>query len=341
MELPRPILSLISSVSGQLLCLELELSHSDYQFLGRDRVAFPRLKHLAVSSDDLPPPQYYPVSVFKNAPSLSELSILHELGSISDIPLAPLLTSLELRHTPFETFLDALNRFPRLLHLTANVSRYPAHSINRPITAPHLQSLILHGCELDLLTLPSLRRLDLELYPGPQYPPIQYPVLLSFISRSACTLEHLGIKFHWATPFVAFLETIPSLTSLRVNVVTNMSSFGAAMAANPALLPRLATLAISASYSNFEWLAFLQLLHTRHGHSGAFPGAGAVLTSVQLTLSETHAPNGDDGLRDEWLPRIVIVELERFVAQGLGIRVTYGDQSWPAAVVGEKYLFLC
>jgi hypothetical protein len=118
---------------------------------------------------------------------------------------------------------------------------------------------------------------------------------------------------------------------LAVDVGNNISIFAAAIEENPTLLPRLSSLTISAIHNPFDWIAFLQLVHTRH-RDGPHRG----LTSVQLTLTKKLGFLGDDSLGNDWLPRIVIVEFEKLVARDLKIQVIYHDQSWPGGRTGEE-----
>jgi hypothetical protein len=89
-KIPRPIISLISTVTAQIQSLELNLSHKDFRFLRQNSLAFPSLRHLAIIAND--GPSNY-LSIFKNALSLLALGICHEPGSVST--LYPLLASID------------------------------------------------------------------------------------------------------------------------------------------------------------------------------------------------------------------------------------------------------
>ncbi|KAJ7663134.1 hypothetical protein DFH06DRAFT_344885 [Mycena polygramma] len=313
-ELPKPLLTLISAMAGRLYRLELKLSHKDFEFLGKNPAAFPRLEKLAICSEaDLHPDTY---NTFRDTPCLSKLKIAHDYALVSDLP--PLLTSLEIRQMSLRHLPEVLNQCPRLLHITVDMEFSWSTQV---ITVPHLQSLVFHGSSLDCLNLPDLRRLDVDTEHQSAFPTL--PLVLA---RSGCLLEHLGLVFKPSelTEFREFLHSVPSIVSLRVNVEDvhdALFSLAEVLTAEPALLPRLHKLTISTLYRQFDYLAFVYLIRTRRElHSELLASLGSV--RLEFLDAEHH-------YRDDWLSRTASVEFHRLIDQGLDLRIIFGDKRWP------------
>ncbi|KAJ7610556.1 hypothetical protein DFH06DRAFT_1148097 [Mycena polygramma] len=256
-EFRTPVLSLLSAAAGQIHSLQLNLSREDCQFLQRDRLAFPNLKCLAVSTSgngDV----HDPLIVFHNALSLTELSISRDPGSVFN--LYPLLTSLALCKVSFRTVSDALRACPRLLHLDIfNDTRGWASSDQAP-PAPLLSSFILDGPDLSHFTLPNLRRLQFE-----RDFPRSLQSFPAFISRSSCVLEHLALEItgNVAIEVAAALRAVPSLKSLALDFWYGTGFFFELMDEEPSLLPNLTSLSISAASMDIDYLGLARFLRAR------------------------------------------------------------------------------
>ncbi|KAJ6527671.1 hypothetical protein B0H19DRAFT_1195503 [Mycena capillaripes] len=318
-DVPTPIISLISSVHDRLHSLELHLSHKDFLLLGQNSITFPRLRRLAVFHRH-GPSDYDPLRIFQNAPALSELRLETHSGLIPDF--YPLLTNIDLGSVTFNTVLDVLRQYPRLLQLGARITDGPLPWNVATSPARHLESLILHNAGLDSFTLPGLRRL--ELHNGELW------TLSPFLVRSSCALEHLQLPLHGdQTDLEACFQAVPSLQSLTIDVPNDveLTSFTQVLDTDPLLLPRLRTLIISAAYNQFDYLAFIQLLQARNDH----PGDVARVMFAQLNL---YGDDRDRPYKEDWLPSSVIFEFDKLIAQGMTLRATYNgdvydERVWP------------
>jgi hypothetical protein len=324
-DVPTPIISLISSIYERLHSLELHLSHKDFLLLGQNPITFPRLRRLAIFHRH-GPSDYDPLRIFENAPALSELRLETHSGLIPD--LYPMLTNIDLGSVTFNTVLNVLRQYPRLLQLRARITDDPLAWNVATSTARHLESLVLHNSGLRSFTLPGLRRLELQND--------IFSTLLPFLVRSSCALEHLRLSLPGdETELIDCFRAVPSLKSLSIGVPYDhdFASFAQALDTGPPLLPRLRTLIISAAYNQFDYLAFIRLLQARHDHSGHL----ARLVSAQLNLYG----DGDDDERlykDDWLPSSVIFEFDKLIAQGMTLRATYNNDErvWPDGSMGKS-----
>ncbi|KAJ7359389.1 hypothetical protein DFH08DRAFT_769322 [Mycena albidolilacea] len=313
---PPSIMSLVSSVCERLHSLELDLSHEDFLLLEQHSVTFPRLRRLVIFHRH-GPSDYDPLHIFQNAPALSELGLEAHSGLISD--LYPMLTSIDLGSTTFNTVLDVLHQYPRLLQLTAHITDGLLPRNVAVSTAHHLESLILHNSSLRSFTLPDLCRLELH-NDG-------FLTLLPFLVRSSCTLEHLRLPLYGdETELVDGFQAVPSLKSLSIDVPygVDLALFVQVLDTDPLLLPQLRTLAIFAPYKQFNYLAFIQLLQAQCDH----PGHPARLVSVQLNL---YGDDDEGHYKDDWLSSSVIFEFNKLVEQGMTLQATYNDDEevWP------------
>ncbi|KAJ7605130.1 hypothetical protein DFH06DRAFT_261277 [Mycena polygramma] len=346
-----PLIPLLSSVARQISTLELDLDWESFKLLAETGMKFPSLQRLGIPRDDHRD-DYHCLSFFRNSPSLSALTILNDTPDLTS-DLYPSLTTIEVHGVLFETVLSILQRFPRLMHLSANLkvggNTAPGQSTD-PLVVPHLQSLALRRVDIrdvSRLTLPGLRRLDVHT---DHYNTV-FPVLLPLLARSSCALEHLGVPFwHGNEPgLVACLNAVPHLTSLTIDTDKDRSTYGLlhALSSSP-LLPHLQTLSISAAYETFDYLAFVNLLQLRRNGVGPF---APPLQSVQLTLEQTEEHRGLEYLRmlnatevdtkeridhGDWLLRSVRVECAKLIAQGLRLMVGVGMSGseffWPGDI---------
>ncbi|KAJ7463263.1 hypothetical protein FB451DRAFT_1139643, partial [Mycena latifolia] len=134
------LMSLISSVSGQIEPLELHLIHEQFLELLKLGAPFPLLRHLVTSY----PTSGAPANLQQCIPALREIRLLGETSTVKFSH--PLLTRMEIRTTiPVKSFLSILTAFPLLEHLKCSVSDRNATIIrkHKPQTYPHLQSLVL------------------------------------------------------------------------------------------------------------------------------------------------------------------------------------------------------
>ncbi|KAJ7646292.1 hypothetical protein DFH06DRAFT_576886 [Mycena polygramma] len=318
-DIPRLLLSLLSSVAARLHTVELSLSQKDFQYLARDNIEFPNLKRLAlVAYKDRTAPDYDPLSIFGNAPSLADLNVQSQPRD-AILDTYPLLTSIELGYVHVHAVLAMLHRYPRLLHFTAQIKHDgSAHRGDQPLLVPRLESLVIYGPDIDFLSAPNLRRLEFDTgWRGPVF-----STLLPFLARSSCILDHLSFNIQHEdseSDFLACLKAVPALSSLQIDVCKD-DRFIRMINCDPPVVPQLQMLQISASYEKFDYLAFTQLLQLRRDDIGPL----TQLHSVQLELEENEPDYAID--EDSWLPESVTIEFDKLVAGGLKLRVTLDDR---------------
>ncbi|KAJ7039778.1 hypothetical protein C8F04DRAFT_1392064 [Mycena alexandri] len=261
-------------------------------------------------------PDFFASDILENidTPSLHELAIS---GIPSSFNRYPSLTSIELGRINERDIVDILHQCPQLLHLKARIYGPRSSAESGTITLLRLQSLDLTFMDLDLFTLPSLRCLDF-------FNPLYYHTgssdsLLAFLKRSACVLDHIGLHFD---VLVECLEAIPPVVSLSVAVKSEIYQFREFMTTDPAPIPYLRILAISAQREGFDFLSFIHLIRTRRGDSTTTRSE-----SVHLALG------GYLNDRDYWLPASARTEFERLIAKGSKLRVTFKGSSWPEAMI--------
>ncbi|KAJ6461498.1 hypothetical protein C8R47DRAFT_107146 [Mycena vitilis] len=315
--------SLLSAAASQLSCLELDLDRVNFELLGKAGMQFPRLKTLAIPCDDHRH-DYHPLSFFPHAPSLSTLTIRQDTGDLTT-DLYPLLTTIELQYGSLDTVMSILQRFPRLSHLSAGLMlpEQCAHGTEQcahHIVAPNLQSLVFRGgsvWSLPCFTLPGLHRLDVYT----QHCTTVLTVLVDFIARSSCELEHLGISLTRGddsmSDFVTCLNSVPDLISLTIDTVNVLYSYPFMQALrSDRLLPKLRTLTIVALYETFDFLAFIRLLQLRCVEKSPY---FARLESVHLNLNPNLMSHW---VKDHWLSQSFKEECAQLTAQGLRLRAT-------------------
>ena len=135
-------------------------------------------------------------------------------------------------------------------------TRHPPEILtsNHPISIPYLVDLTIYirsqGCQPDFsrLVFPVLRRLQLlfgrKLWPGIDIPHLWDGAFFSgtpTVSGSLTSLAVVGSIFFTEIQIQSLLGSLPSITTLRVSVVTNYSNFFLALT-NVRLLPKLETL---------------------------------------------------------------------------------------------------
>ncbi|KAJ7718598.1 hypothetical protein DFH07DRAFT_933541 [Mycena maculata] len=121
---PQALVSLLSSISGQIQRLDLHLLPAQFNEFRQLHPRFPDLQYLATihsSNEDLQ-------GLLTDAPSLCELCLLGTDFSI-DFSL-PWLTHLEItQEITAQTFLDILANFPVLAHLKFDLKESDAYAI--------------------------------------------------------------------------------------------------------------------------------------------------------------------------------------------------------------------
>ncbi|KAJ7602843.1 hypothetical protein DFH06DRAFT_1115499 [Mycena polygramma] len=301
-EILKPVLSLLSSAAGQLHSLGLFIPHEAFRLFGCDGLAFPNLRCLSVSSgpDNT-------LANFSVAPSLTELSLYHEPGSL---PRSyPLLTSLTLEDVSFTTMSDILRSCPRLLHLEVDIIRNPLAPHGPAPPTPLLESLILRGLDLSPFTLPRLRRLQLD----PNNERV-VPLLPAFVARSFCALEHLYLPFIETAELAACLRSVPSLTSLSIEFCC-IEEFLEVLNIDPPLLSHLRNLRIEGPAKYADYHGLVQLLRSPPAH----------LISLDLHLCDPDWLWHKEQPAEE-LSRLrcqsARTEFEQFIAQTLSVQVS-------------------
>ncbi|KAJ7198337.1 hypothetical protein GGX14DRAFT_700134 [Mycena pura] len=340
-QLSSQILAAIRPFAIQSHRLELMLTpqdcHSLFAVSSDSSVAFLGLRDLAVHCYSRGPSAQSLASIFKAAPVLRTLRILTDPDAFLPLFSYPRLNSLELRDTSMLTLLDALIQFPQLSHIKACLNE-PINVSGRPYihTAPYLQSLILSTyCGftapadpvLDWLTLPNLRRLELDHEP-------QFHVLSSFLTRSSCVLEHLGLSIttrEQIGELPDIWQKCPSITSLEINADEYILEFVMTLTIHvnrwpdlkPSPLPCLRALTVTTWKLDFGYELLMHCLRdTMDPKRHPLP-----LQSFHLKLC--HDPS--DTQHSIWLPsKLIQAELGRIVAEGIDIRITTpGVLYWP------------
>ncbi|KAJ7715986.1 hypothetical protein B0H16DRAFT_1741608 [Mycena metata] len=266
--------------------------------------------------------------LLENAPCLQELSL--STFSIAAIPFAASLASLEVAKVmEITTFLGVLTQLPLLSHLGCMLEPMVVVSLP-PITLPQLRSLALKSdhrqnidhainCVLTFLTLPNLTRLCIEEM-------LDLEVVLSFVSRSSCTLDYLDVGLRRCTleqrlkclgafPFLTTLHfTLASDTRGNNNLLTSLDS------TLPTLLPQLKAMSIFTTAGRINYVLVVQMLRN------------VGLQSFHLKLEEDAGPGCDCRLSESWPPRAFQGEgLARLIAGGLEFSIDFKGTFWPEA----------
>ncbi|KAJ7359355.1 hypothetical protein DFH08DRAFT_931903 [Mycena albidolilacea] len=181
---------------------ELLISESDPHMFDEVRGRLPNLSKLCLDFEAKDP---FVVESFTDAPRLKEVHLIAGSGSVvlgvhgtnSPISLVNILRQcsalVECRLIAFDT--------------DRSMDSIPSFS---PIVQHHITFFKIHGTSdtyaLRFLELPSLRVPELELKPEGDV-----EILVSFLSRSGCQLEHICL---WEAADQGFVRCIPFLTSL-------------------------------------------------------------------------------------------------------------------------------
>lgn len=331
-QLSQDLLSLIPLYSKQLHRLELTLAPTDMKHLRRASAAFPRLRHLGISCYDDSHSIEGLVSTFGPSSALHQLRVLSHQSSIAASRTYPFLTTLDLRDTSVPTVMEMLAQCPQLLHLRAHLRHPETLSVALAPVTLGLHSLILAAYNgfgaappmLNYLTLPDLRRLDLRH-------DSQFDVLGSFLARSGCVPDHLGIWMNSESEARGelnhLLRRLPSLSSLAIHtgphihtVVYILGVFPSLVGALPDVVPKLKALTLTTWKHNYDYehlLGFLERRRRQHLHP-------VPLESFHLELCE----NEFDQATPPPTPSIFLA-FEKLMAEGLDIQVSTRHSRWP------------
>ncbi|KAJ7301722.1 hypothetical protein DFH08DRAFT_978488 [Mycena albidolilacea] len=236
----------------QLHRLELNLNYEDLKLLQQNTTEFPRLQRLVILSPGARTPSALDLSSLRirkspiavRVDSAVGVECAFELLHTVDQPQSP---DTDFIHNPCGSIAP---ESPIFSSLCIARTRHNPLEFQRPllIYSPPLSR------HLHFLTLPRLRRLELDLSLH------LTPTLLAFIARSLCTLEHLVFRFTKGEPV---FRAIPALNSLTLEVEEHMVDLANLLVADPALLPYLTTLHISAAPHEFDHFTLLRLLRRR------------------------------------------------------------------------------
>lgn len=175
------------------------------------------------------------------------------------------------------------------------------------------------------LILPKLRRLELRHTP-------QFNVLASFAERSPCVgLEHLALRIvrqDEARGMIPILRGFPSIVSFDIGVDVHIIHALYTLSAEHNLLPNLTDLTISTCKSNFDYGYLLAFLREKRD----LERRPVQLNSFHLKLYARE----DDSDRRVWLPGpIILSAFEGIMAEGLAVRVSTREDSWPHETIGN------
>ncbi|KAJ6476454.1 hypothetical protein C8R47DRAFT_1290262 [Mycena vitilis] len=222
--------------------------------------------------------------------------------------------------------------FPNLLHLELGIVtllRPPWEQAPHPIATPleqapltpRLRCLTLHRLSLSAFTLPTLRMLALDFddHDEGDFVP-------SFITRSACDLEHLSLPSRMDhARIIACLQAAPSLTSLDVEI-DDLYAFIRTISMDPPLLPVIRNLTLHLDPQVLSYPDLIQFLRSRFSQP-----TRSRLSSVTLKLRSVNSFGYARRMGDnEWLPRSAKAEFQPLIAQGLIVEVfCEGKYYWP------------
>ncbi|KAJ7458224.1 hypothetical protein FB451DRAFT_1273939 [Mycena latifolia] len=323
--MPLHLLPTISEFSQQWGRLEIAALSSDISTLDLVRGPFPVLHTLAV--DSVMRSASSRLTAFEHTPRLRELRLLSNFGldsmritstSITTLELAGHLSKLSIRD-----LIAIFRRFPHLLHFSAPFEADLLASAPGLNDIPPLESLITsYGDPLPVFSLPHLRRL--------QCTPRSTESFLSFLSRSACVLQHFALIAGGMDDMrlLECLRAVPSLVSLdiRGREMTH-SLYGAFQSST--LLPQLRQLTVFQMGHKFSFDPVIAMLRAR---SEPHP------TRARLSSFDLRLDVGYDGPDDErWTPRgAEALQLQDLVAAGLSFRVHINSFKRPAAYCDDE-----
>jgi hypothetical protein len=217
----EPFVDAILSHSERWEYMKIKLPLNHVRFSGL-RMHAPLLRSLSISTWLGPEELHWNAPI--EAPQLRKITLEHYCDALPPLLPCAQLTTLRVASISDHQFLDLLHHTVNLVHCKVFFSTLPptAAIAPRPLTLPHLETLALLLDDwafavpsgwFDTLTLPALRRLELEehiLDPNP------IGALEALIARSRCSLQELrlppttlGDAYRLAFP------TVPSIVFRR------------------------------------------------------------------------------------------------------------------------------
>ncbi|KAJ6477822.1 hypothetical protein C8R47DRAFT_1139563 [Mycena vitilis] len=306
-DMPENLLNTIAAHAAQYGRLELRMSRKAWLHLNKTAIGpFPLLRSLIVraqGTDRWAPYASPSLNLITQSPNLQALDSTWRCPSNSPSTLV------------------SLHRFPCLRHLGAYLP-YTQPPTLQPMAAPPLQSLLFRGSPqlLDVLTIPTLKHLELEVYNAtPTH-------LDAFLVRSTCQLTHLALRpvaedeavytacFLAAhrTPTLQLLLSLPAPAFIIYTLLQETR-----------YLPHMHTLIVTdeANAPADAYTSFLAVLCAR-----------PTLLHAELHIRPRHA---HERVRVE-LPRgEVLSAFQSFVRGGLSLRITTPRGAWPLPAWGD------
>ncbi|KAJ7720029.1 hypothetical protein B0H16DRAFT_1793907 [Mycena metata] len=332
--MPPKIFSAIAEVSLQWSRLELTLPLSDIPTLERISGPFPELQSLAIDiSTARGSSQVKPsLTGLLAAPRLRTVRVFSSLLHLKKVlARSAQLTTLELKGQLSKAAWTAIfTRFPTLRHFTAGLS-FDESDRTAFESVPPLKSLSIDPSEdpLDMLTLPYLRHLKYYI------DTTRSCRLLAFLSRSNCLLTHLTLRTSSVDDdtLLKCLGAVPHLITLDLRRYSRNRGLYEHLQA-PALLPRLQHLAITESGRDYKYEPVFTMLRVRRASQhDPRPEPIVRLRTFDLTLDVKDLDSDDD----EAAPvGSIALQLQRFAADGLRVRVHTQTHKWPVARHDEK-----
>ncbi|KAJ7663141.1 hypothetical protein DFH06DRAFT_1189445 [Mycena polygramma] len=334
----QAFLELVLSYAPQIERLDLHLWPAQFEQLRPLRTHFPILRHFAtVHSSDVDA-----LNLIQTSPSIRELRLLNDTERDFSVPF---LTHLEISaEITAETFIAVLRNFPLLTQLAFSLRESDSYSIAEashrptPIVCPHLSSLTMGGSAyaLRLVTLPNLRSMNIA--PFSETEEVQ-----QFISRSACTVEHLVISFRGcdeeedAGDLLGWLEVFPSISVLEARECQDLSLLLQHLD-SALLVPRLTDVSIDSEITKLNIDSvydddLIEMLHHRRDWA-------ETNTLRKFHLKLTYLFGEKD---DVWFPGYLAKSaLEQLMADGLDCvfrleHLRAGNAIWPATAVDSGY----
>ncbi|KAJ7700909.1 hypothetical protein B0H16DRAFT_1902879 [Mycena metata] len=290
-KIVRPLEKLLARYALQWISIDLPLPMLALTTLRYPEEGFPSLQKLILARavNDVTNGR---VDTFSTSKELRDVCIVG--GTIKNLVLPwEQLTTLNLRYASVAECVQTLALVPNLVQFTANVA-----SSGSPIHAPplaHLASLILRGSPplssylLDFLTLPALRRLELNFH-GSQ-PVTSLP---SLIARSRCSLRRLSVhpgRLWTKDHYMELFHALDSLEGLEIRKPSPSLDQGIRLlkAQQPhLLLPHLTSLSIE-SFSHGGDVTLLVDVIVSRWNTNAAAALPARLKSFRFTSTAVRS----------------------------------------------------
>ncbi|KAJ7663129.1 hypothetical protein DFH06DRAFT_1189410, partial [Mycena polygramma] len=315
----QAFLDLVLSYAPQIERLDLHLWLAQFEQLRPLRTHFPILRHFAtVHSSDIDA-----LNLIQTSPSLRELRLLNDTEHDFSVNFSlPFLTHLEISaEITAETFIAVLTNFPLITQLTFSLRESDSYSMAEvshcptPIVSPHLSSLTMgsggSAYALRLLTFPNLRFLNIAAFSETEE-------VQKFVSRSACTVEHLVISFRGCDEeedlgdLAGWLEVFPTISVIEATACHDLSLLLQHLD-SPLLVPRLTNVSIGSEITKLNIGSvydddLIEMLHHRRDWAETD-------TLRKLHLKLTYLYGEQD---DVWFPGYLGKSaLDKLMAEGL------------------------